>query len=165
MFWWVGPDEVFACRGYGLVFQLFIVDAGVSLELLFSVFVGQCACLYVLDDSFRFCKYRQESCRLSTLLYAVEMTWRTLRKCNQFINVWPSLLQMKNNIIFINSEQVVRCTRSLANQTRLFVCTTNGKSTCGLEEKKERDVQCPCGRVVNVFLFANYNTAVTSLVS
>ena len=111
--------KLFACRGYGLVSQLFIVDAGVSLEL-FSVFVGQCACLYVLDDSFRFCKYRQESCCLSTLLYAVEMTWRTIRKCNQFINVWPSL-QMKNNIIFIISEQV-RCTRSLANQTRLFVC-------------------------------------------
>ena len=47
--------KLFACRRYGLVSQLFIVDAGVSLELLFSVFVGQCACLYVLDDSFRFC--------------------------------------------------------------------------------------------------------------
>ncbi|CAM9367813.1 unnamed protein product, partial [Ascophyllum nodosum] len=67
--------KLFACRGYGLVSQLFIVDAGVSLELLFSVFVGQCAYLYVLGDSFRFCIYRQESCRLSTLLYAVEMTW------------------------------------------------------------------------------------------
>ena len=91
--------------------------------------------------------YRQGNCRLSALLYAVEMTWRTIRKCNQFINVWPSS-QMKNNIIFIISEQV-RCTRSLANQTRLFVCLHHQwKSTCGLEEKKERDVQWPCGRVV-----------------
>ena len=48
-------EKLFACRRHGLISQLFIVDAGVSLELLFSVFVGQCACLYVLDDSFRFC--------------------------------------------------------------------------------------------------------------
>ncbi|CAM9406870.1 unnamed protein product, partial [Ascophyllum nodosum] len=50
-----------------LVSQLFIVDAGVSLELFFSVFLGQCACLYVRDDFFRFCTSTRKL-SLSTLL-------------------------------------------------------------------------------------------------
>ena len=127
-----------------LVSQLFIVDAGVALELLFSVFVGQCACLYVRDDFFRFCTSARKL-SLSTLLCrrndgAKNKKMQSIHQCMAIV----TNEEQHHLHYYFRTSAIVQSSWRIKHVC-LLVCTTNEISSCGLEEKKERlVVKCKC---------------------